>query len=171
MLDPLLAEIKTSAIFGAGFGKTITYQSSDPRVIAETGGGRYTTYRFEWGYLDLLLKMGVLGVASFFVYAWYYARASLYTAKKHGYDWLVYGLLGAVMSLFVINIFTPYLNHPIGLYFLLVAPVFLDFEGFELARNLKAPSNATYVINRGHRLLARWLKRENFNRSIFGTDK
>lgn len=158
MLDPLLAEIKKSPLIGAGFGKTITYQSSDPRVIAETGGGLYTTYRFEWGYLDLLLKMGVLGIIAFLVYAWYFVKAGLYTAKKHGYDWIVYGLLASVLSLFVINVFTPYLNHPVGLYFLLVAPLFFDYEGFELTRNAKLAPQPANVVDRRHRLFARWLK-------------
>ncbi len=121
LLPVLNAEIAGSPLVGYGFGKTATYRSSDPRVVEATGG-EYTTYAFEWGWHDMAMKIGVLGVLA--------------------YIWVLFGLLKrlgperrawqvAVLTLCVIHIFTPYLNHPLGILVLVLAEA-LD-EGARLA--------------------------------------
>src|SRR5690606_26879171 len=54
-------------ILGSGYGTTVTYETSDPRLLS-TIGSSYTTYAFEWGYHDIWLKIGVVGAS---VYAWF----------------------------------------------------------------------------------------------------
>ncbi|MCR4256509.1 MAG: O-antigen ligase family protein, partial [Candidatus Uhrbacteria bacterium] len=111
LLPVLNAEIAGSPLIGYGFGKTVTYRSSDPRVIEATGGA-YTTYAFEWGWHDMAMKIGLLGVLA---YLW--VLVSL--LKRLGPErraWQV-----AILTLCVIHIFTPYLNHPLGILVLVLA--------------------------------------------------
>jgi hypothetical protein len=137
MLDPLMEAIATSPTFGLGFGKELAYISDDPRIREMTGGtGALTTYRFEWGFLDVWLKMGVLGIVA---YAWIFTALvgqvlknirtqgfwSFTTLREH---WLEIGLASGVVFLFVTHVFTPYLNHPIGLFFLLLVAFFLQWR-------------------------------------------
>jgi hypothetical protein len=65
LLRPMVDEIWSDPIIGSGFGETVTFISDDPRLRAITPSGEVTTYRFEWGYHDLWLKMGILGSAGF----------------------------------------------------------------------------------------------------------
>jgi glycosyltransferase involved in cell wall biosynthesis len=61
LFSVLKDKIKGSPMLGYGFGATVTYESKDPRIIAETGG-LYTTYAFEWGWLEHWIKFGILGI-------------------------------------------------------------------------------------------------------------
>lgn len=100
---------------GSGFGATVTYFSADPRLVRATAGGSglTTTYSFEWGYLDLWLKFGLIGLVGFLGFM----VVGLWPALLgwwRGQAW--YGALGlAAVCLLIINITTPYLNHPLGL--------------------------------------------------------
>ncbi len=111
LLPVLNAEIAGSPLIGYGFGKTATYRSSDPRVVAATGG-EYTTYAFEWGWHDMALKIGLLGVIA---YLW--AIASL--LRRLGPERRAWQI--AILTLGTIHIFTPYLNHPLGIMALVLA--------------------------------------------------
>ena len=156
MLKPLLLAIVDHPVIGSGFGTTVTYQSSDPRVVPATAGGsgEYTTYAFEWGYLDLLLKIGLAGL---FIYllliykllhvAW--AQTNFESLilnfkinpnfqipvspaggqnSKFEIQNLSLGLILALLALLAVNIFTPYLNHPLGIGFILVVSVWLNYD-------------------------------------------
>lgn len=109
---PLVKEILKSPILGHGFGKTITYQTSDPRILKSNPTGEYTTYAFELGYLDTLLKIGLLGFAMY-----------LFLIYKIWNKTQVLGLRLGLTALLIINIFSPYLNHPLGIGFLLLAMI------------------------------------------------
>lgn len=111
LLPSLNQKIMESPLIGHGFGTTVTYQSKDPRIVAKTGG-TYTTYAFEWGWNDFVLKFGLIGTLI--------------------YLWLLFGLLKrlgpderpwqiAIIVLAVVHIFTPYLNHPLGFLVLILA--------------------------------------------------
>ena len=58
LIKVLDAKIMEAPLLGSGFGATVTYISSDPRIISTTGG-TYTTAAFEWNYHDILVKMGL----------------------------------------------------------------------------------------------------------------
>ena len=116
MLKPLTEAIIKHPLIGSGFGATVTYRSVDPRILSTTAGasGEYTTYAFEWAYLDLLLKIGLVGL---FIYLLLIFRI-LQTLKNS------IGLALALITLLVVNIFTPYLNHPLGIGFILIISIY-----------------------------------------------
>lgn len=119
LLPVLFNEIKDAPIAGKGFGATVTYNSKDPRVLESNDAGVFTTYAFEWGYLDICLKLGFIGL---FAYLWllgYLIATSLRRGiKENSYFYL--GLTVGLLFLAIVNIFTPYLNHPLGIGFLVV---------------------------------------------------
>lgn len=104
-------KIKGSPILGYGFGATVTYESKDPRIIAETGG-IYTTYAFEWGWLEHWIKFGILGIP---VMLWVLISLGWRIWKDEGMEvWLKLSWIGTLAALAAIHMFTPYLNHPLG---------------------------------------------------------
>ncbi len=130
LLGPLMEAIWHNPIAGAGFGANVTYITDDPRIRAMNPGGEYTTYRFEWGYQDLWLKMGIFGLLAF---GWYFVammQAMHYTHKQHGQKWLMIGLSAGMIMLAVAHVFSPYLNHPIGIAYMLFVLPFIDFGAF-----------------------------------------
>lgn len=129
LLPEMMDKIKQSPIIGSGFGTNVTFISDDPRVRAINPDGQWTTYRFEWGYQDIWLKMGILGLIAFGWYAIVIIQSVRITMKRHGHAWLAAGLGAGVLALFVANIFTPFLNHPIGIVSMLLIIPFLDFKG------------------------------------------
>jgi len=117
-LLPLWSEIKISPIWGQGFAKEVTYKSSDPRIrTAENPDGWYTTAAFEWGYLDIILKIGILGLLAYlaFIGGIFKKLAGQFKKEK-----IYAGFILGVVALLVVNIFTPYLNHPLGIGYLLL---------------------------------------------------
>ncbi|MFA5879278.1 MAG: O-antigen ligase family protein, partial [Candidatus Margulisiibacteriota bacterium] len=126
-LQPLWEGIIRSPLLGSGFGTPITYISNDPRVVASSvdQSGIYTTYSFEWGYLDVWLKIGLLGLG---VYLWFIYMLILkaYKNKQLLSQALVFGFIAIAIT----HVTTPYLNHPlgIGLLFILLASCELNYE-------------------------------------------
>ena len=113
-LKPLIKEIKKDWLLGSGFGSTATYISNDPRIRQEFPDGKYTTYAFEWGYLDIWLKIGALGILAYLWLIIIVAEALL----KQGITGLA--LFLGLIFLSLTNIFSPYLNHPLGIGYLLL---------------------------------------------------
>jgi hypothetical protein len=155
LLGPLMESIFASPILGSGFGKEVTYISDDPRIREIDPTGAYTTYRFEWGYQDLWLKMGLLGLVALVIYTASIALGVLFTLHTHGYKWILLGWLSGIAALFVIHIFSPYLNHPIGITTLMVILPFLDYQGLLASRedyrerkNIKTVAMAQPIASR-----------------------
>ncbi len=109
-------ELKQSWFLGDGFGATLTYQSSDPRITEHTADGKYTTYAFEWGWLDIWLKLGIFGVISY-LYLIVFLLRFLYLNRS---DVFLTGSIFGLICLTVINFFSPYLNHPLGIMFVVI---------------------------------------------------
>ncbi len=114
LLPVLMAEIKKEPILGQGYGATVTYKSSDPRVLQSNPTGIYTTYAFEWGYLELWLKLGLLGLAAYLWLLYRLIRGGVVLGFKNNRA-AFFGLAAGLIFLAVTNIFTPYLNHPLGI--------------------------------------------------------
>lgn len=111
LLPVLVQQIQQAPILGFGFGKTITYQSQDPRVVAMYGD-RYTTYAFEWGWLDIWMKLGLIGVLLYLgILAWLIHRI---LRANVPFVWRI-GWTTIVLTLAVTHVFTPYVNHPLGI--------------------------------------------------------
>ena len=114
LLPALMEKIKEAPLVGQGYGATVTYRSSDPRVLATNPDGIYTTYAFEWGYLELWLKLGLLGLAAYLCLLGRLVIGGAAEGRKSG-NMTYYGLAAGLVFLAVTNIFTPYLNHPLGI--------------------------------------------------------
>lgn len=120
LIPKLWQAIKIAPITGLGFGKTVTYESSDPRILSQTVGGTYETYAFEWGWLDIWLKMGILGVLTYLLLLIKLIRNSLNQKQI--------GLALCLIVLASVHFFTPYLNHPLGLGIVMLIAVRLNSE-------------------------------------------
>lgn len=141
LLPEMLAEIKDAPALGKGFGEEVTFKTDDPRARAINPDGTWTTYAFEWGWLDLWLKMGVLGPLAFLSLFAFLARGLwplLATERK----WLGIGFISSLVCLAAINVFTPYLNHPLGLGLLLLVLPFLP-ERVRIPRPERVPAKAS----------------------------
>ncbi len=122
LVGPLVQAGLRHPIFGSGFGTTVTYISNDPRIRGVNVTGQYTTYAFEWGWLDIWLKMGVLGLIGYAVLIGICLREFL----RRGIACpICNGGLLVIVALTVIHVFTPYLNHPLGFGILLLATLHL----------------------------------------------
>lgn len=125
LLVPMLEHVRDNPILGYGFGKAITFVSDDPRVRETRPDGLWTTYSFEWGWLDIWLKMGLAGLAAF---AWLFVASARGLWRGLGGDqaWLHAGLIASLAMLAATHAFSPYLNHPLGLGLLLFVLPFMQ---------------------------------------------
>ncbi len=132
LLPVLWSEIKKAPLFGSGFGATATYVSKDPRVLETNPSGAFTTFAFEWGYLDMWLKFGFLGLALYgFLLAkiWRNGYALMKIATDGEEQYLLLGLLAGFAALLGTHFFSPYLNHPLGIGFIiLLAAIFQTLQ-------------------------------------------
>ncbi|MBI4250568.1 glycosyltransferase [Candidatus Uhrbacteria bacterium] len=135
LLPVLLTEIRHNPLSGYGFGKTVTYESSDPRVAQQGVSARYTTFAFEWGYLDIWIKLGFAGIAvyvAFLLTIIWYGLSLSHRLKAQKQFWESALSLGVSMGLFalaVTHIFTPYLNHPLGIGIVIIAAIIVERLG------------------------------------------
>lgn len=120
MLPPIREAIRKHPILGSGFGSTITYASDDPRVISLHPGGVLTTPSIEWQYLEIWMKMGLFGLLSVLWLWWRLGRFAWRALRQAspGDALLAAGLFQAFLAFILANVFTPYLNHPLGWMFL-----------------------------------------------------
>jgi len=126
LLPIMWSEIRQSPVWGYGLGKSLTYQTYDPRVLESSSSGQYTTYVFEWGWLDIWLKFGILGVA---VYVWLLfslGRDAVLLIKKQPLEGLL--ILSSVLIIAIVHFFTPYLNHPLGFGYLGLLLVYITYR-------------------------------------------
>ncbi|MBI5621660.1 O-antigen ligase family protein [Candidatus Falkowbacteria bacterium] len=114
-LRPLSLAITRHPIIGSGFGAPVTYQSLDPRILKNSPDGWYTTYAFEWGYLDVLLKVGLFGLGVYLLFLYQVGKKLIITN-----DELQMGLFFGLVVILLTNIFSPYLNHPLGIGYIVV---------------------------------------------------
>lgn len=117
LLKPLTRAAFQHPLLGSGFGTTVTYATKDPRALQTSSNGVYTTYAFEWGYLDLWLKLGLVGtivyisiLAALALRLWYERQQLLAFIACVG-----------VIAVGMVHLFTPYLNHPLGLSWVILA--------------------------------------------------
>ncbi len=135
LLKPLWKGILKHPIIGSGFGATITYNSKDPRILQNDPAGAYTTFAFEWGYLDLWYKMGILGplaylglIGSVLLALWRIIKEkSEMVLAGINVQAISLGVFAALIALAAVHFFTPYLNHPLGIGFVILSSIFAVF--------------------------------------------
>ncbi len=115
-LFPVLwQKIKEHPIVGSGFGATVTYHSADPRIVAT--GGTVTTYAFEWGWLEHWIKFGLIGTPIMLALLIDLIRRTL---RSNQPEWIKWSVISSITALAVIHMFSPYLNHPLGIFALII---------------------------------------------------
>lgn len=107
-------------ILGAGFGKALTYETRDPRLLAYFPNGQYTTTAFEWGWLDFWLKMGLLGPIAFAALM-SVVLLTCWRALSGAEPWVALGMLLAILMVSAAHLLSPWLNHPLGIGLMLFA--------------------------------------------------
>jgi hypothetical protein len=132
LLGPMFEEILKAPIIGHGFGKEITYISHDPRVLENNSSGKYTSTAFEWGWLSVLLKMGLLGLL---VYLWLFYRLISDAFKSRYNKVYMRALALSLLALMSVNFFTPYLDHPLGIMYLLIISLFISSNKYHYLKN------------------------------------
>lgn len=129
LLGPLLQRNLSYPLLGGGLGTTVTYATHDPRALASNPTGRYTTFAFEWGYLDLWLKLGLGGTATYLILLALLARRSfsVRVAASPSIDQVLATTAGfGIIALAFVHALTPYLNHPLGIGWLACVTVITD---------------------------------------------
>ena len=124
LLEIMRGDLSNNFLLGRGFGARLEYKSSDPRVLEQTADGLYSTYAFEWGWLDIWLKLGLLGVISY-IFLLFMACRRVYFDFWLKDNMISLGLGAGLLVLVIVNFFTPYLNHPLGIGFILLSILFL----------------------------------------------
>lgn len=115
-IAPLLKSIRSNPVFGRGFGANVRYYSTDPRIR-----GWRDTDAFELGYLDLWLKLGIVGLALFAWWGWSLLRTAWNSP-------LSFSVIPSLVALAAVHATSPYLNHPLGLAWLALMTLFLYAE-------------------------------------------
>jgi len=125
LLPVMWEAIKQSPMIGHGFGRQLTYYSDDPRIKTEENPkGEYTTYAFEWGWLDQWLKAGIIFIACLLLWVLLiYIRS--WRLINH-YPEIAFISIALISSLIFIHIFSPYLNHPLGLGMIMFLTIFVS---------------------------------------------
>lgn len=116
-IQPLLTSIGRHPVIGSGFGTTVTYFSTDPR-----SKGLRTTTAFEIGYLDLWLKIGLVGMV---LYAFWVFGIWRRIART---PWAGVFIISGI-SLVTVHLTSPYLNHPLGLGWLMLTSLYAYDHG------------------------------------------
>ncbi|MFH1171101.1 MAG: O-antigen ligase family protein [bacterium] len=141
LFSPLLRASLRHPFLGSGFGTTVTYSTRDPRIVTQTGG-TYTTYAFEWGYLDIFLKLGVVGLFVFvglFVALMRELWSIFLAAKDPLVRFCALGLFVAIIVLYATHALSPYLNHPLGIGLLILVAALLGVLRSDVSEKTFAP--------------------------------
>lgn len=112
LLPKMVQSIGQAPLLGQGFGTTITYRSADPRILENESSGYYTTYAFEWGWLDIILKFGLIWAI------WYFSWLGRAAQQAWRIDIVGEGWTIGLLSIAAVHFFSPYLNHPLGIIWL-----------------------------------------------------
>jgi len=153
LIPVLWHKILEHPILGSGFGATVTYQSKDPRIVAQTGTGTYTTYAFEWGWLEHWIKLGILGIPVMLCIlislGWrIWCLESREGKVESGQNihsplsthyflplWFRSAAVSSLIALGVLHFFTPYLNHPLGFLYVLIGEAIIAASYAKNAEN------------------------------------
>ncbi len=124
LLPHMIEKIKARPILGNGLAQEITYLSQDPRnKNPKNPDGTVTTYSFEWGWLNIWMKFGILGLG---VYLYLILKIIIDSVKLSINKWpdnqsiILIALALSLIAIASIHAFSPYLDHPLGLGFIII---------------------------------------------------
>ena len=134
-IRPLLNAISLHPVIGSGFGTSVTYESQDPRVLKNNPDGKYTTTAFELGWLEIWLKIGLIGVLAYLYFIYFILKIGYESIKripsgkikKYALAGLCAGLIAVVLTHGV----SPYLNHPLGIGIVIISASLVERKYFK----------------------------------------
>ncbi|MBU1177661.1 O-antigen ligase family protein [Patescibacteria group bacterium] len=115
LLQPVFTKISAHPLIGSGFGTTVEYES----VVLEKYG-TLRVFAFEWSYLDTTIEIGLVGLLIYLLLILKVFRSGYSKEIAAADKTIIVGLLAALFGIVITNITTPYLNHPLGIGFLLL---------------------------------------------------
>ncbi|HKL17172.1 MAG TPA: O-antigen ligase family protein [Patescibacteria group bacterium] len=117
ILPDLLSNIYQSPMFGTGLGAKVGYP--DPL------SGEYKhTFHIDWGYLEIWLELGFLGLIVYFSLLIMIFFKGLEKAKKAVDPFkkrLFIGISAGLLALFVASLGGPFLFHPLGILYIIIS--------------------------------------------------
>lgn len=113
LLPKIVEKIKLRPILGNGLGDTVT-------VYSPVFKANITTPHFDWGYLEIIDELGIIGLI-----AWILVIGYLILRIKQNR-----GLLASVVALLIINITSPALFHVLGI--VLITYILSSHKGYLL---------------------------------------
>ena len=119
LVQPMTKKFVENPIIGSGFGTSVKYESADPRAVAASEDGLFETFSFEWGWLDFLLKIGIIGTFVYLLLLFMIFKLCLQIYNKDRNP-LILGSIFALFAIALIHALTPYLNHPLGIGWILI---------------------------------------------------
>lgn len=122
LLPAVFEKLEEKPALGSGFGTLVTYRA----VLAGTDIVEFVkVYLYEWAYLDIAVKIGIIGLGLYLSFIYSILRLALRIRNKvTGINQLIIlTLIPTVIALLAANVLTPYLNHPLGIGLLFVAAI------------------------------------------------
>ncbi len=116
MLTPIISGIKNNPLIGNGFGSTFVFFSNAPENY-----GMVEKYMTEWGYLDIMYDIGVLGIASYIALVFVLLKDAKIVFMRNK-EIFIFSTC-SILALLVVNITTPYLNHPLGISMIFISAI------------------------------------------------
>jgi len=112
ILPNLIQDIAKRPIFGKGLGTEVSYVSPLDRGMRET-------YHIDWGFFEMWLELGFLGLIAFLVVL----GEIIYLLWKIK-DRFSLGLLSGVLSLIIASLTGPFVFHSLGVFYLVLAFIY-----------------------------------------------
>jgi O-antigen ligase len=106
LLPKILEKIKAHPLLGTGLGDTVT-------VYSPVFKANITTPHFDWGYLEILAELGLLGGVAWLTFL-YRIGARLWATTRPAWQH------AALASILVINLTSPALFHALGIVLLVL---------------------------------------------------
>ncbi|MEK7158870.1 MAG: hypothetical protein AAB733_04840, partial [Patescibacteria group bacterium] len=115
-------------LFCSGFGTPVTFLTEDPRAISN-GERIRRTYLLEWGLMGLWMKLGLLGIVTF--YGWLgllmVKTARMIRREVHGpLNPIAGAFLAATIGIIGVDFLTHYLNESVFLIWLVTMAAFIE---------------------------------------------
>jgi len=130
----LLTQISHHPLFGTGFGTLVSF----PTVLPNGEIIKASFYIYEWAYLDVAVKIGLIGLCSFLIVFTY---TSVLLIKKYiqTNDQILFGFFSGFFACLVANVTTPIFTHPLGFGLLgfTIAYLLYTYESSNPARYLE----------------------------------
>jgi O-antigen ligase len=121
-------------IIGSGFGTTVSF----PTVLPSGEVINVAFYIYEWGYFDIAVKIGILGLGAI-VLLLIRLYSDLFSLKKALNENFPLAIIAGLTALAVANISTPVFTHPLGIIAIALFCIFAynTYENPNSNRNLE----------------------------------